>query len=99
LTDPYFLPLFFAYFSYLEGDYHAHANYSIVVGGVIIATGNPLLNDFESEYFSPDDLLGINSVAIGRPGYQGFVGTPGGVFWGYSPSSGMLPYILAPSPP
>ncbi len=72
------------------GDYHCHGDYSTVEPGTgrAIRTSDPARDDFNSDNFSATDRSGITSDAAGHPGYKGYLGTPGGNFKAYDPSTG-----------
>jgi hypothetical protein len=85
--------------STLAGDYHTHADYSILVDGQIKRTSDPnfdgaktIASPAGSNNFSSDDFEGIrksstpNGVPI--PGYRGYVATPDGSVFSYDPSVG-----------
>lgn len=73
------------------GLYHTHGNYSMVVDGVIVPTGDPAADDFNSDQFSPTDIEVINMLNAERalsgqsPAFSGYLGTPSGVFLQYTP--------------
>jgi hypothetical protein len=68
------------------GDYHTHGDYSLADSlGRPIRTSNPLLDAFNSDRFSTQDLLGITNDAIGIPGYTGYLGTPSGRLFKFRP--------------
>jgi RHS repeat-associated protein len=73
------------------GDYHTHGDYSLAdsTGGAI-RTGDPARDSFDSDNFSPRDIDGIASSAIGVPGYRGYLGTPSGQFKFYDPATGTV---------
>jgi hypothetical protein len=74
----------------LVGDFHTHADYSIVDRntGAAIRTGDPKKDDFNSDNFSSTDMKGIKAVGSGKPGYKGYLGTPSGAFKVYDPATG-----------
>ena len=60
------------------GLWHTHGNYSVREGAAIIATGSPLLDDFNSDHFSPADI-----AILAQHGVLGWLGTPSGNFLQY----------------
>jgi len=66
------------------GDYHTHGNYSDRAGKPTTAA----LDEFDSLNFSPGDKSGITQDAQGRPGYKGYLGTPGNTYKVFDPSTG-----------
>jgi hypothetical protein len=57
------------------------------VTGAIIVTGNPALDDFNSDNFSIPDVITIESHALHYPGFIGYLGTPSGAFLEWDPAS------------
>ena len=43
---------------------------------------------FNADHFSATDRAGITVIEAGQPGYQGYLGTPGGGFLQYDPATG-----------
>jgi hypothetical protein len=76
----------------LVGDYHTHADYSVVDRntGAAVRTSNSLKDDFNSDNFSPEDIRGIKAVGKNIRGYNGYLGTPSGIFKVYNPTTGMI---------
>jgi len=74
----------------LVGDYHTHADYSIVDRntGAAIRTSDPLKDDFNSDNFSSQDIKGITEDGRDNEGYKGYLGTPGGQLKVYDPATG-----------
>ncbi|MBP1475336.1 DUF4329 domain-containing protein [Frateuria sp. MAH-13] len=63
------------------GDYHTRGNYSVLdADGNIVVTGRSSRDHFNSDMFSPNDILRYQGLARNQPEFQGFVGTPGGRF-------------------
>ena len=72
----------------VAGDYHTHGDYSIAdANGNPVRTGNPARDDYNSDNFSRSDLRGIAADAVGKPGYAGYLGTPGGTLRKFDPAS------------
>lgn len=72
----------------LVGDFHTHADYSIVdASGNVVRTSDPARDDFNSDQFSTTDLRGIAADATGKPEYRGYLGTPGGNFRVFDPAA------------
>ena len=82
------------------GLYHAHGAYSIKDPdtGKIVATNNPLLDDFNSDNFSVQDIeiIQLLNSEIGL-GFSGYLGTPSGNFLKYTP--GVTPESGSPLTP
>jgi uncharacterized Zn-binding protein involved in type VI secretion len=73
------------------GTYHTHGDYSIIdAAGTVVRTSDPARDDFNSDNFSFDDILGDSTYGKGVPGYRGFLGTPGGVFKSHDPNTGII---------
>jgi hypothetical protein len=73
------------------GDYHTHGDYSTADGeGNPVRTSDPARDDFNSDQFSRSDLRGIRSDGAGNPDYRGYLGTPGGTYRQYDPSTGTV---------
>jgi hypothetical protein len=71
------------------GDYHTHGDYSVQgPGGQPQRTGNPALDDYNSDRFSRGDTDGIRADGRNRPGYKGYLGTPSGDYRSFDPASG-----------
>ncbi|TRW17642.1 DUF4329 domain-containing protein [Glacieibacterium frigidum] len=72
----------------LVGDFHTHADYSIVdASGNVVRTSDPARDDFNSDQFSTTDLRGIAADAAGKPEYRGYLGTPSGNFRVFDPAA------------
>jgi len=76
--------------SELVGDYHTHADYSIMDRntGSAIRTSNSRDDDFNSDNFSSQDIKGIIADGKDIKGYKGYLGTPSGQFKVYDPATG-----------
>jgi Domain of unknown function (DUF4329) len=72
------------------GDYHTHGDYSTAdpTTGAAVRTSDPARDDFNSDQFSTTDKRGIARDGAATPGYAGYLGTPGGTFRKYDPSTG-----------
>lgn len=71
------------------GDYHTHANYSIIdpLKG-IVPTGDPKNDDFNSDKWSSEDIKGVDQDAKGKKEYKSYLGTPSGNCYEYNPITG-----------
>ena len=81
--------------SRVVGVYHTHGDYSIAgPNGEAIRTHDPHRDDFNSDHFSgvhgaPGGDKGvIEGLAVGKPEYRGYLGTPSGKFLTYNPFTG-----------
>lgn len=74
------------------GDYHTHADYSVVdrKTGVAIRTSDPSKDDFNSDNFSSTDIRGIIEDGKNNAEYRGYLGTPSGKFKVYDPATGKV---------
>ena len=80
----------------IVGDYHKHADYSLVdATGAAIRTGDPLRDAFNSDHFSSTDYRGIAADAGTNAAYRGYLGTPRGTFRAYDPV-GNREYVIKP---
>ena len=66
------------------GYWHTHGEYSAFdQHGKIVRTGDPSLDDFNSDHFSSQDLNVADYKGKVSPEYKGYVGTPGNIYRGY----------------
>jgi uncharacterized Zn-binding protein involved in type VI secretion len=73
------------------GDYHTHGDYSVEgKDGNPVRTSNPKKDDYNSDNFSDDDILGITDDAKGKSEYRGYLGTPSGTFKVFDPATGSI---------
>ncbi|MFL6700042.1 MAG: DUF4329 domain-containing protein [Vitreoscilla sp.] len=72
----------------VAGDYHTHGDYSTAdANGDPVRTGDPAHDAYNSDNFSRSDLRGITADAVGKPGYNGYLGTPSGTLRKFDPAS------------
>ena len=80
----------------IVGDYHTHADYSLVdATGAAIRTSDPLRDAFNSDNFSSTDYRGIAADAGSNAAYRGYLGVPSGSFRAYDPV-GDREYVIKP---
>ncbi|WP_052748971.1 RHS repeat-associated core domain-containing protein [Arsukibacterium ikkense] len=70
------------------GYWHTHGEYSVFdENDNIVRTGDPALDDFNSDHFSVPDIDIANARGNVSTEYKGYVGTPGEIYRGYDAKS------------
>tara|TARA_R110002126_G_scaffold212488_1_gene359097 strand:- start:2430 stop:6413 length:3984 start_codon:yes stop_codon:yes gene_type:complete len=70
------------------GYWHTHGEYSVFdENDNIVRTGDPSLDDFNSDHFSVPDIDIANARGNVSTEYKGYVGTPGEIYRGYDAKS------------
>ncbi len=81
------------------GYWHTHGEYSAFDQyDNIVRTGDPSLDDFNSDHFSSQDLNVADYKGRSSEEYKGYVGTPGNIYRGYDAKSKKQYVLDKPAP-
>lgn len=81
------------------GYWHTHGEYSAFDQyDNIVRTGDPSLDDFNSDHFSSQDLNVADYKGKSSEEYKGYVGTPGNIYRGYDAKSKKQYILDKPAP-